>query len=403
MTNNPCVVVGVTGGIAAYKICTLVSSLHKQGMEVHVLMTKEAQEFITPLTMQSLSGQKVITDMFSVDYTPDVHHISLAQKADVFVIAPATANVIAKVANGIADDMLTTTFLASTCEKLIVPAMNTAMLENPITQDNLKKCASYGMHILESGTGYLACGTTGKGRMPEASEIEDAVKELLVTDKYLHGKKVLITAGPTCEAIDPVRYITNHSSGKMGYALARAARNAGAEVTLVTGKTNLADLRGVHMIPVTSAKDMAEAVLPLQQDMDLMILAAAVADYTPSITAEEKIHKSEGGMTLELERTTDILKTLGSHKPEGQILVGFSMETEHLIENSQRKLTSKNCDFIIANSIREAGAGFAGDTNIVTVISKQDQKELGLLSKDETAEQILRLVTRRVEHVLIDD
>ena len=392
MTNKPCVLIGVTGGIAAYKICSLVSSLHKQDYEVHVLMTKEAQEFITPLTMQSLSGQKVILDMFTTDYTPDVHHISLAQKADAFVIAPATANVIAKVANGIADDMLTTTFLASKCEKLIVPAMNTAMLENPITQDNLKKCEQYGMHILESGSGYLACGTTGKGRMPEPDQIEDALKEVLHTDKYLAGRKVLITAGPTCEAIDPVRYITNHSSGKMGYALARAARNAGAEVTLVAGKTALADIRGVHMVPVTSAKEMADAVLPRQQEMDIMILAAAVADYTPITTAEEKIHKADGGMNLELIRTTDILKTLGQNKRDGQILIGFSMETENLIPNSRRKLSSKNCDFIVANSLRQAGAGFAGDTNVVTVISEKETSELGLLSKDDTAEEILRIV-----------
>ena len=392
MTNKPCVLIGVTGGIAAYKICSLVSSLHKQDYEVHVLMTREAQEFITPLTMQSLSGQKVILDMFTTDYTPDVHHISLAQKADAFVIAPATANVIAKVANGIADDMLTTTFLASKCEKLIVPAMNTAMLENPITQDNLKKCEQYGMHILESGSGYLACGTTGKGRMPEPDQIEDALKEVLHTDKYLAGRKVLITAGPTCEAIDPVRYITNHSSGKMGYALAKAARNAGADVTLVAGKTALADIRGVHMVPVTSAKEMADAVLPRQQEMDIMILAAAVADYTPITTAEEKIHKADGGMNLELTRTTDILKTLGQNKRDGQILVGFSMETENLIPNSRRKLSSKNCDFIVANSLRQAGAGFAGDTNVVTVISEKETSELGLLSKDDTAEEILRIV-----------
>ncbi len=394
MTNNPCVVIGVTGGIAAFKICSLVSSLHKQGYEVHVLMTREAEAFVTPLTMQTLSGQKVIQDMFTTDYTPEVHHISLAQKADLFVIAPATANVIAKAANGIADDMLTTTFLAAKCRKLLVPAMNTAMLENPITQDNLKKCASYGMHILESGDGYLACGTNGKGRMPEPEEIEDAVKELLSEETYLQGKKVLITAGPTCEAIDPVRYITNHSSGKMGYALARAARNAGADVTLVAGKNHLADIRGVHMIHVTSAKDMADAVLPLQQEMDLMILAAAVADYTPCETAAEKIHKADGGMTIELKRTTDILKTLGASKPKGQILVGFSMETEDLIPNSRRKLASKNCDYIVANSIRQEGAGFAGDTNVVTIISSDDMKELGLLSKDETAREILRTVTQ---------
>ena len=391
-TSKPCVLIGITGGIAAYKICSLVSSLHKQGYEVHVLMTKEAQEFITPLTLQTLSGNKVILDMFSTDYTPEVHHISLAEKADVFVVAPATANVIAKIACGIADDMLTTTFLASDCEKLIVPAMNTHMLENPITQDNIQKLRSYGMHILESAEGYLACGTTGKGRMPEPEVIEDAVKQLLFSDKFLAGKKVLITAGPTCEAIDPVRYVTNHSSGKMGYALARAARNAGADVTLVSGKTALAPVAGVRMIPVVSAKDMADAVLPLQKEMDLMILAAAVADYTPATTAQEKIHKSDGGMTIAMNRTTDILKTLGAHKPEGQILVGFSMETEDLLANSTRKLESKNCDYIVANSLRQAGAGFGVDTNVVTIISRTRVDELGLMSKDETAETILRTV-----------
>ena len=392
MTDKPCVAVGITGGIAAYKICTLVSSLKKQGYTVQVLMTKEAEQFITPLTLQTLSGSKVITDMFTTGYTPDVHHISLANQADLFVIAPATANIIAKVANGIADDMLTTTFLAADCPKLLVPAMNTHMLENPVTQDNLKKCAAYGMHILESGEGYLACGTTGKGRMPEAGVIEDAIKELLQTEKYLSGKKVLITAGPTCEAIDPVRYITNHSSGKMGYALARAARNAGADVTLVTGKTALEDIRGVHMVHVVSAGEMADAVLPRQDEMDLMILAAAVADYTPAAVAEEKIHKEEGGMSIELTRTVDILKTLGSRKKNGQILVGFSMETEHLIENSRRKLSSKNCDYIIANSLRQEGAGFGGDTNVVTIISEANLIELGLLSKDDTASAILRTI-----------
>ena len=393
MTDKPCVVVGITGGIAAYKICTLVSSLKKQGYQVHVLMTKEAESFITPLTLQTLSGNKVITDMFTTEYTPDVHHISIADQADVFVIAPATANVIAKVANGIADDMLTTTFLAAECPKLLVPAMNTHMLENPITQDNLKKSASFGMKILESGEGYLACGTTGKGRMPEPGVIEDAIKELLQDEKYLAGRKVLITAGPTCEAIDPVRYITNHSSGKMGYALAKAARNAGAEVTLVTGKTALDDIRGVHMVHVVSAKDMADAVLPRQDEMDIMILAAAVADYTPTTTANEKIHKSEGGMTIEMSRTTDILKTLGANKKSGQILVGFSMETENLIENSRRKLSSKNCDYIVANSLRQEGAGFGGDTNVVTIISSDNLIELGLLSKDDTASAILKTIT----------
>lgn len=387
---NKCVIVGITGGIAAYKVCSLVSSLKKQGCEVHVLMTKEAEQFITPLTLQTLSGQKVITDMFSVDYTPDVHHISLAKKADVFVIAPATANIIAKVSNGIADDMLTTTFLAATCPKLIVPAMNTNMLMNPITQDNLAKCRHYGMHVLESDAGYLACGDVGSGRMPEPKEIEDAVKELLVTDKYLTGKKILITAGPTQEAIDPVRYITNHSTGKMGYALARAARNAGAQVILVAGKNALAPVEGVETISVVSAKEMADAVLARQAECDAMILSAAVADYTPVETAEEKIHKGDGNLSIECKRTTDILATLGQKKQPGQILIGFSMETENMIERTKEKLQKKNCDFIVGNNLKEKGAGFGTDTNHTVIIAKDRQMDLGLLSKEDTAAEILR-------------
>jgi phosphopantothenoylcysteine decarboxylase/phosphopantothenate--cysteine ligase, prokaryotic len=387
---NKCVIVGITGGIAAYKVCSLVSSLKKQGCEVHVLMTKEAEQFITPLTLQTLSGQKVITDMFSVDYTPDVHHISLAKKADVFVIAPATANIIAKVSNGIADDMLTTTFLAATCPKLIVPAMNTNMLMNPITQDNLAKCRHYGMHVLESDAGYLACGDVGSGRMPEPKEIEDAVKELLVTDKYLTGKKILITAGPTQEAIDPVRYITNHSTGKMGYALARAARNAGAQVILVAGKNALAPVEGVETISVVSAKEMADAVLARQAECDAMILSAAVADYTPVETAEEKIHKGDGNLSIECKRTTDILATLGQKKQPGQILIGFSMETENMIERTKEKLQKKNCDYIVGNNLKEKGAGFGTDTNHTVIIAKDRQMDLGLLSKEDTAAEILR-------------
>ena len=389
MSDAPCVLIGVTGGIAVYKICTLVSSLKKQGYEVHVLMSDHAKEFVSPLTFQTLSGQRVITDMFSTDYEPDVHHISLAKKADVFVLAPATANVIAKVSNGIADDMLTTTFLACTAPKLIVPAMNTHMLENPVTQDNLAKCRKYGMHVLQSGCGYLACGDTGSGRLPEPDEIEDAIKELLHTDKFLKGKKVLITAGPTQEAIDPVRYITNHSSGKMGYALARAARNAGADVTLVAGVNSLPDVPRVEMVKVVSAADMAEAVLSRQKDMDVMILAAAVADYRPVHEASEKSHKQDGAASIALERTQDILATLGENKKEGQVLIGFSMETENLIENSRRKLARKNCDFIVANNLKVKGASFNTPTNVVTILSKDDSLEPGLLSKDETAETIL--------------
>ena len=390
MNENKCIIVGITGGIAVYKICYLVSSLKKQGYDVHVLMSKEAQEFVTPLTFQTLSNNKVITDMFTIDYTPDVHHISLAKKADLFVIAPATANVIAKVANGIADDMLTTTFLASNCKKLIVPAMNTQMLMNPVTQDNIQKCKNYGMHIFESNSGYLACGDVGKGRLPEPDEIEDKIKEVFEEDKFLEGKHILVTAGPTSEAIDPVRMITNHSTGKMGYALARAARNMGAHVTLVSGTKQIEDIRDVEMVHVTSAKDMAEAVLSRQNDMDCMILAAAVADYTPVNVADNKIHKSEGEMSIPLKRTQDILKTLGENKKDGQVLIGFSMETENMVERTKEKLVKKNCDYIVANNLKEKGAGFGTDTNIVTLISKEYEKEFGILSKYDTAVKILK-------------
>lgn len=390
MNENKCIIVGITGGIAVYKICYLVSSLKKQGYDVHVLMSKEAQEFVTPLTFQTLSNNKVITDMFTIDYTPDVHHISLAKKADLFVIAPATANVIAKVANGIADDMLTTTFLASNCKKLIVPAMNTQMLMNPVTQNNIQKCKNYGMLIFESDSGYLACGDVGKGRLPEPDEIEDKIKEVFEEDKFLAGKHILVTAGPTSEAIDPVRMITNHSTGKMGYALARAARNMGAHVTLVSGTKQIEDIRDVEMVHVTSAKDMAEAVLSRQNDMDCMILAAAVADYTPVSVADNKIHKSEGEMSIPLKRTQDILKTLGENKKDGQVLIGFSMETENMVERTKEKLVKKNCDYIVANNLKEKGAGFGTDTNIVTLISKDYEKEFGILSKYDTAVKILK-------------
>lgn len=394
-----CVIVGVTGGIAAYKACALVSMLKKAGHDVHVLMTKSAQEFVTPLTFQTLSANRVITDMFSVDYEPDVHHVSLAKKADAFVVAPATADFIAKAANGIADDMLTTTFLAAYCPKLVVPAMNTHMLANPATQDNLRRLKKYGIHIMESDAGYLACGDVGKGRMPEPAEIADALSALLYTDKFLAGKQVLITAGGTQEAIDPVRCITNHSTGRMGYALARAARNAGAAVTLVSGRTDLPAPYGVHMVPVVSAKDMADAVLSVSDGMDAIIMAAAVADYTPVKTADEKIKKEEGSLQIDLCRTTDILKELGRRKHEGQVLIGFAMETENLYANAQKKLVEKNADFIAANSLRDKGAGFGVDTNKVTILSKDHQEQLGLLSKDDTAEEILKYCLKGERHV----
>lgn len=391
---DKCIIVGITGGIAAFKICSLVSSLKKKGNDVHVLMSKEAEKFITPLTLQTLSNNRVITDMFSTDFEPDVHHISLARKADVFVIAPATANVIAKISHGIADDMLTSTFLASGCEKLIVPAMNTGMLENPVTQDNIERCRQYGMHVLDSASGYLACGDTGKGRMPEPSVILDAIEAIASKDRWLSGKRVLVTAGPTREALDPVRYITNHSSGKMGYELAKAARNAGAEVTLVAGAVNLADPIGIEMVPIVSAADLAEAVLSRQSENDIIIMAAAVADYTPVHVDDQKIKKSEGQFSLELKRTTDVLASLGERKPEGQILIGFAMETQNLIENAAKKLSAKNADYIVANSIADEGAGFGVDTNIVTILSKDGQHPLGLLSKEETALRILEFCVK---------
>lgn len=387
---NKCIVVGVTAGIAAYKICQLVSSLKKQGNEVHVIMTKEAEKFVTPLTFQTLSSQKVITDMFTVDYTPDVHHISLAKKADLFVVAPATANIIAKIAHGIADDMLTTTFLASTCPKMIVPAMNTNMLNNPITQDNIATCQKYGMHIMCSGAGYLACGDVGAGRLPEPEEIEDAIASLVETDRYLQGRHVVITAGATQEEIDPVRYITNHSTGKMGYALAKEARNAGAKVTLISGKTNLPQPYGVDVVNVISASDMRECVVNNFEKADVVIMSAAVADYTPIEKADHKIKKAEGDLSIALKRTQDILLTIGKKKREDQVVIGFAMETENLLENAAKKLQEKNANYIIANSIREPGAGFGVDTNIVKIISPTSVEDLGLLSKDDTAKEILR-------------
>lgn len=386
---NKCIVIGVSGGIAAYKICGLVSRLKQEGNDVHVLMTKAATEFVGPLTFQTLSGNRVVLDMFDVGFEPDVHHVSVAKKADIFVIAPATANVIAKVAHGIADDYLTTSFLAANCPKLIVPAMNTGMLENPITQDNLKICKKYGMEILESGSGYLACGDVGKGRMPEADVIYDAISAMVEEDKYLKGKKVLVSAGPTMEEIDPVRFISNHSSGKMGYALAKAARNLGADVTLVSGKTNLEKPLGMKVIEITSAKDMANEIEKVSEKMDVIIMAAAVADFTPKKKEKNKIKKTNKDNSLELARTKDILFALGKKKKRGQKLIGFAMETENLIENANKKLKEKNLDYIIANSINEKGAGFAVDTNSVTIISKNHEEKLGLLSKDETAERIL--------------
>lgn len=385
-----CIIVGVTGGIAAFKACSLVSHLVKQGHEVYVLMTKGATEFVSPLTFQTLAKTRVILDMFSADYEPDVHHISLAEKADVFVVAPATADFIAKAAHGIADDMLTTTFLAATCDKWVVPAMNTHMFENPITQKNIQALKENGIGVMEPDSGLLACGDVGKGRMPEPDEIIDAIGPLGVRNPFLKGKKILITAGPTQEAMDPVRYITNHSTGKMGYALAKKARDLGAEVVLVSGKTNLAVPYGIQYRPIVSAQDLADAVLEQSDSCDAVIMAAAVADYTPTDVASEKIKKADGDLSISVKRTTDVLLQLGKQKKPGQVLIGFAMETEHLLENARTKLEKKNADYIVANSIREKGAGFGTDTNHVIILSKDHQEDVGILSKEDTAEYILQ-------------
>ena len=392
MLKGKTVVLGVTGGIAAYKIANLASMLVKQHANVRVIMTQNATNFITPTTFETLTGKKCLVDTFDRNFEFQVEHVSLAKQADIFMIAPATANVIAKVAHGLADDMLTTTFLACRSPKYIVPAMNTQMYENPITQDNLNICRKYGMYVIEPASGYLACGDTGAGKMPEPETLFEYILQELACEKDLAGKKVLVTAGPTREAIDPVRYITNHSTGKMGYAIARAAARRGAEVTLVSGPVNLKAPLGVRLVPVISAKDMFDAVTSVSAEQDAIIKAAAVADYRPAVVGAEKTKKSDGNMNIELERTDDILAWLGAHRREGQVLCGFSMETQNMLENSRAKLAKKNVDMIVANSLRTAGAGFGTDTNLVTVITKDGAEELELMSKDQVAHELLNRI-----------
>ena len=392
MLKGKTVVLGVTGGIAAYKIANLASMLVKQHANVRVIMTQNATNFITPTTFETLTGKKCLVDTFDRNFEFQVEHVSLAKQADIFMLAPATANVIAKVAHGLADDMLTTTFLACRSPKYIVPAMNTQMYENPITQDNLNICRKYGMHVIEPARGYLACGDTGAGKMPEPETLFEYILQELACEKDLAGKKVLVTAGPTREAIDPVRYITNHSTGKMGYAIARAAARRGAEVTLVSGPVNLKAPLGVRLVPVISAKDMFDAVTSVSAEQDAIIKAAAVADYRPAVVGAEKTKKSDGNMNIELERTDDILAWLGAHRREGQVLCGFSMETQNMLENSRAKLAKKNVDMIVANSLRTAGAGFGTDTNLVTVITKDGAEELELMSKDQVAHELLNRI-----------
>ena len=389
MLTGKTIVLGVTGGIAAYKSANLASMLVKLHADVHVIMTQNATHFITPMTFETLTNNKCIVDTFDRNFSFDVKHVSLAKRGDLFVVAPCTANVIGKLAHGICDDMLTTTMLATKAPKLIAPAMNTGMWENPILQDNLVKLKGYGYHIIEPIIGRLACGDTGTGKMNSEEVIIEHILTFMAKDKDLKGRKVLITAGPTQESIDPVRYITNHSSGKMGYAIAKMARLRGADVTLISGPVNIKPFTGIELVPVKSANDMFQAVTSRSSEADIIIMCSAVADYTPASYSEQKVKKHNGELSIELTRTKDILGYLGEHKHDGQILVGFSMETENLIENSRAKLTKKNVNLICANSISDGNTGFAVDTNKVTLISNDEIKELPLCSKEDTADKIL--------------
>ena len=379
----------VSGSIAAYKIAYLASALKKLKADVHVLMTRNATNFINPITFETLTGNKCLVDTFDRNFEFSVEHVSLAKAADVVLVAPASANVIAKLTHGLADDMLTTTVLACTCKKIISPAMNTRMFENPITQDNLKICEHYGMEVISPASGYLACGDTGAGKMPEPEVLLQYILKEVQYKKDLKGKKILVTAGPTREAIDPVRYITNHSTGKMGYAIAKTAALRGADVTLVSGPAEVEPPMFVNFVPVVTAKDMFEAVTSRSDEMDAVIKAAAVADYRPKFVNTEKTKKKDGDMAIELERTDDILKWLGEHKKDSQFLCGFSMETEHMLENSRAKLKKKNLDMIVANNLKVAGAGFGTDTNVVTMIRENKETELPIMSKEEVAGAIL--------------
>lgn len=385
------VVLGVTGSIAAYKIANLASSLVKKGANVHVIMTKNATNFINPITFETLTGNKCLVDTFDRNFEFSVEHVSLAKQAGIFMVAPASANVIGKIANGIADDMLTTTIMACKCHKIISPAMNTNMFENPIVQSNIQKLKNYGYEIIEPASGYLACGDVGAGKMPEPAVLESYIMREIAMEKDMKGKKVLITAGPTMEKIDPVRFISNHSTGKMGYALAKIAMLRGAEVTLVTGKTSIPKPDFVKVVNVQSAKEMFEAVDKEFDTQDIVIMSAAVADYRPKEVATEKIKKKDGEAAIELERTEDILATMAARK-KNQFVCGFSMETENMIENSKAKLEKKNLDMICANNLKVEGAGFGTDTNVVTLISKNWIKELPMKSKEGVAKDILDVI-----------
>lgn len=389
MLKGKTVLLGITGSIAAYKIAYLASALHKLHADVHVLMTENATNFINPITFETLTGNKCLVDTFDRNFQFQVEHVSIAKKADVVMIAPASANVIGKLANGLADDMLTTTVMACRCQKILSPAMNTAMYENPVVQDNIRKLKNYGYEVITPASGYLACGDTGAGKMPEPETLLEYILKEVAFQKDLAGKKLLVTAGPTQEAIDPVRCLTNHSSGKMGYAIAKMAMLRGAEVTLVSGPTAIEPPLFVKVVPVTSARDMFEAVTGLSDEQDIIIKAAAVADYRPKQVSEDKVKKKDDQAFIELERTDDILKYLGQHKKQGQFLCGFSMETRDMIRNSRAKLEKKNLDMVAANNLKVEGAGFQGDTNVLTLITQDEEVSLPLMSKEDAALKIL--------------
>ena len=396
MLKGKTILLGVTGGIACYKACALASALVKQHADVQVIMTENATKFVTPITFEQLTGNKALVDTFDRNFQFNVAHISVASRADFVIIAPATANIIAKLAHGLADDMLTTTVLACTCPKAIAPAMNTAMYENPVTQDNMEILRRYGWEVIDPASGRLACGTVGKGKLPEPEDLLEVCLHAVAHEKDLAGKKVLVTAGPTQEALDPVRFLTNHSSGKMGYAIAKAASRRGAKVTLVSGRVALPRPAYVDTVDIVSAQDMYDAVTSAAPDMDIIIKAAAVADYRPASVADNKIKKKDSDMSIPLERTKDILGTLGANKREGQFLCGFSMETENMLENSRGKLVRKNLDMIAANNVKVEGAGFGVETNVLTLITPDAEIELPLMSKDAAADALLDEIVKRI-------